>query len=402
MSERHSTAPVKPAKPYAGFPLFPHAAGVWAKKIRGKLVYFGPWADPDAALAKYLAEKDALHAGRKPRPDAGALTVKELANAFLSRKQALVTNGELSARTWHDYKETCDLLVKEFGRQRIVADLAPDDFAGLRIKMAKRWGLHRLAKNIQYTRSVFKHGFEAGLLDTPMRFGPAFARPSKKTFRLERAKQGPKLFTRDEVHRLLGAAGTSLKAMILLALNAGFGNGDCASLPRAAVDLESGWIDFPRPKTGVGRRAALWPETIEALRNVLAERREPKEPVHARLFFITSKCGAWGKDTSDNPVSKEMSKLLKALHVNGRKGLGFYTLRHVFRTVADGAKDQPATDHIMGHEAASMASHYREGIEDSRLRAVADHVRSWLFTGAKDAVRDAAGDHAEHAAGQDV
>src|SRR5437763_5663421 len=99
MSEVHPTAPaptVKPAKPYPDFPLFPHAARVWAKKIRGKLHYFGPWNDPDGALAKYLERKDDLHAGRTPRPDPTALTVKDAANAFLNAKRAAVDNGELS------------------------------------------------------------------------------------------------------------------------------------------------------------------------------------------------------------------------------------------------------------------------------------------------------------------
>src|SRR5262249_22309186 len=154
--------------------------------IRGKLHYFGPWADPDAALAKYLAEKDDLHAGRKPRADTEGLTVKELANHFLNAKQALVDAGELSPRSWTDYKDACDLLVAQVGKTRLVADLDPTDFAALRNKMAKRWGPHRLKKLVQIIRSVFKHAYDADLIDRPARFGPGFKRPTLKVLRLHR------------------------------------------------------------------------------------------------------------------------------------------------------------------------------------------------------------------------
>src|SRR5256714_12029262 len=100
----------KPTKPYPEFPLTAHPAGYWCKKIRGKLHYFGPWADPDGALAKYLAQKDDLHAGRKPREASGELTVKAMVNAYLNHKKNKLDAGELSPRTWAEYKEVGDLL----------------------------------------------------------------------------------------------------------------------------------------------------------------------------------------------------------------------------------------------------------------------------------------------------
>ena len=78
-------------------------------------------------------------------------------------------------------------------------------------------------------------------------------------------------------------------------------------------------------------------------------------------------------------LSQAFRKLLKKLDINGRRGLGFYTLRHVFETVAGEAKDQVAVDAIMGHVDPSMMPEYRERISDERLRAVVEHVRNWLF-----------------------
>src|SRR6266702_1360809 len=111
MSVRHHTPISKPNKPYPEFPLFPHATRRWAKKIRGQLHYFGPWTDPDAALNKYLEQKDALHAGRNPKAENDTLTMKFPANAYLNHKQSLLDAGELSPRTWAGYKEATDLLV---------------------------------------------------------------------------------------------------------------------------------------------------------------------------------------------------------------------------------------------------------------------------------------------------
>jgi hypothetical protein len=276
-SEVHSTDPASPAqpatpgepsKPRPDFPLYPRGAGVWAKKVRGRVHYFGPRDDADGALARYEEQRDDRHAGRKPREAAAPADVKALANAFLNHKQALVDAGELSPRTFADCREACIELVAAFGKHRLLSDLEPADFADLRAKVAKRWGPHRLGKFVQSVRSVFKHAADADLIDRPARFGPGFKRPSKKTLRLERAKAGAKLFTAQEARALaVGAlvvgkegpelvrAGVPLRAMILLALNAGPGNADVVRLPLSALDLETGGLDYPRPKTGIERRA---------------------------------------------------------------------------------------------------------------------------------------------------
>ena len=138
-----------------------------------------------------------------------------------------------------------------------------------------------------------------------------------------------------------------MKAMLLLGINCGLGNSDCGNLPSTALDLDGGWLDYHRPKTGIDRRCPLWPETVQALRKAQARRPPPKDEADAGLFFVTKYGGPWAKDTPDSPITKETRKLLDKLGIDGHRN--FYTLRHTFRTVADEAKDQPAADFIMGH-----------------------------------------------------
>jgi integrase len=375
-----SKAPAVVRKPRPDFPLFPHASGRWAKKVLGKLRYFGKTADDPKgkrALDLWNEQKDELLAGRVPRTKTDRLTVGELCSLFVTAKDDLLDAGEITQRTRDGYKSTCDRLVLKFGKTRPVTDLANGDFQELRKSIAKKWGPVALGNEIQRIRMVFKFGLDCGLIPQ-MKYGPQFVRPSKKVLRLARAEKGQKMLEADDVKRLIHGADVHLKAMALLAINCGFGNNDVGTLPLAAVDLDGGWVNYHRPKTGIPRRCSLWPETVAAVRASLADRPKPKSPAAEALVFVT-RCGMpWAKDNTQNPVCGEFGKLLKAMKLH-RPGLGFYTLRHVFRTVADESRDQPAINSIMGHSDPSMAAVYRERIGDDRLRAVADHVRAWLF-----------------------
>lgn len=393
-SARSRKAPTeRPSKPYPDFPLVPHPSGRWCKKIRGQVRYFGRWGrvvngclqrlDGDGwqeALEEYQRQRDDLFSGREPRAKGASAgpTVADLCNGFLLAKLRQRDASEITPRTFDEYKGVTDRLVAEFGKTRLVEDLRAEDFAALRAGMARQWGPTRLSKQIQIVRSVFKHGYEDGLLDHPVRFGADFKKPSASVMRRHRAKRGERMLEAAALRKLIDAAPVPLKAMILLGVNAGFGNHDVATLPLSTLDLDGGWINYPRPKTGIARRVPLWPETVTAIRDAIDERPEPRTDDAKALVFLTVRGRPWLVRGIANPVSVATRNLMKTAKVHG-EGLGFYTLRHVFRTIADAAKDQVAANSIMGHADPSMAGVYRERIEDERLRAVVDHVRAWLF-----------------------
>jgi integrase len=365
----------KPERP-ADSPLFWHATGRWAKKIRGKLVYFGRGSHHDA-LTEYDRQKHDLHAGRAPVGESEELTIRLLAAKFLTTKKHLRDTGELSPRSFADYLAACQLLQKVLGANRLVADLRPDDFERLRKRIANNCGLVRVGNTINRVRIVFNYGWKNGLLDRPMLYGEGFRRPSKKSLRKHRLAQGERMFEAAEIRAMLDKATQPLKAMLLLGVNCGYGNSDIGTLPLGAVDLDSGWLTYGRPKTGIARRCALWPETVRALREWLAVRPKPANEAHAGLVFLTIRGGSWAKETSDNPISKETAKLMKECQLNGHRN--FYCLHHCFQTVGDESGDFLAVRKIMGHVSNDIADVYRERISDARLRAVANHVRKWLF-----------------------
>ena len=172
----HNRKPSKPKKPHKDYPLTPHPSGLWCKKVRGKLHYFGPWDNPQKALERWLAEKDDLLAGRVPRSRAadGSPVLGDLVNQFLFAKKALYDGGELSPHTYNAYAGVCDELLEAFGQNRLLSDLLPEDFHALRAKWAKKWGPVRLANEINRARTVFNFAEKNGLIEKKIKFGEGF------------------------------------------------------------------------------------------------------------------------------------------------------------------------------------------------------------------------------------
>lgn len=399
MPTAHSTKPAKPAKPHKAFPLFAHASGQWAKKVLGTTHYFGSWgkgrAKSEQAELAELAEKRwdeqkaDLKAGRKPRQKADSAdgtTVKELVNQFLTSKELAVEAEDLSSRQFEDLKRAGKRVADKFGRSRVVADLRPDDFRELKAEMVTKYkspiSLRREMTNV---RSIFKYGWE-NEYHGQVNFGSDFKLPSNKKVKSHKQKQkrehGDRCFTVEQIETLLDACTIpALRAMILLGLNIGTNNSDLRNMMFADIDIETGWLDYARIKTGEERRAKLWPETIAAINAYLKNRKEPPNEEHRKIVFLTKYRRPWGSDKSgDDPITKNFRKLLDSLDMH-RPGLSFVSLRHTFRTVADSCKDPPAVDLVMGHADNTMAGNYRQSIEDARLEAVATHVHSWLFEG---------------------
>jgi len=376
----------KAGRPHKDFPLFPHQNGRWCKKVKGVHRYFGKVSsDPkgEAALVLWLAQKDALLAGRAPQVNPKGVTVRQVVNSFLTHKKAIMEAGELTDRTFQEYYATAARLVKAFGPTRPINDLIGDDFRRLRTQIAKQWGPIRLGNEIQRVRSVFKYGYDSGLLDKPVRFGPDFKKPSAKVLRQNRAKAGLRMFEAAEVRAMLAVAGPNMRAMILLGLNCGLGNSDVAGLTFSAVNLKTGWLDYPRPKTGVARRIPLWPETVEAVKTAIGQRTTPKDSAHKNLVFVglrgKSYLSSDAKNANGYRVGNEFARTLTSAKVKPKRG--FYCIRHTFQTIGEGANDLVAVQAVMGHapSGSDMSAQYRERIDDSRLVAVVGHVRKWLF-----------------------
>lgn len=358
---------VKPEKPYPEFPLYPHASGKWAKKIGGKIVYFGRWEDPDGALEAYQESK-------KPKIISVplGLTVELACNGFLTAKKKQVAEKTLSERSFQDYKRTLKRFSDTIGRERIIENLQPKDFLAYKTKFASTNNPVSVGNEITRIKSALKWLAKSKHCKE-IEVGPDFRKPSALAARRHKREMGLKLFEPAQILSILDESGLRMRAMILLGINCGYHNSDCETLKVKTVQaaLKTGLIEHTREKTEVERGCPLWPETTEALKAWIDRRPATKSDL---AFVLVD-----GKPLST--MNADVAKRFRAVRdMAGIGEGGFSWLRKTFATYASESGDQVAVNFVMGHVDQTTPGIYRQLVREKRLQKVVDTVRDWLFT----------------------
>lgn len=372
-----------PAKPYEGFPLFAHQNGQYAKKIRGRMRYFGRVADGwEAALELYQFQRDDLHAGREPQVFNEGLTLPDLWTEFLTDFAKRVQRGKVGQGSYDDHQRTGSLVVNSMGRNVLISSLRKNDWKRLRDHWEERYAPSTIAGHVARVKAVFAWAYEdEELIDKPMKFGRVFRRPEEVEFRRHRERSGEKLLSALEIRQLLSVATPQMRCCIMLGLNLALNNKDCGLLEFRHLDLDSGWIIYPRNKTHCRRKGKLWPETIAAIHDYLPTRRRPKDPALNERVLLTRTGGPMAfEDKRDSPIAKQFAKLRTKAGLPDASSFG--ALRHTFRSVAeDDPNKVPTAIHcVMGHADTSIDAAYIEYIGNDGLIHTADRVRRWFLS----------------------
>ncbi|MHC4299110.1 MAG: tyrosine-type recombinase/integrase [Planctomycetota bacterium] len=297
----------------------------------GKRIYLG--SDRENALKRYHQ----LGLGIEHVPEVVAkpvgITVKELANRFITAQQANWRNPKTTLKC---YKDWLGRFIKDHPKLK-AADFTVEMFAAWKLSLKERdYSSESVNHYLGAVRAMFLFAEDTGIIER----APKLKRVKNET-KAATGSGGKPLYKPEDLARLLKRADPQLKAMLILALNCGFGPKDIRDLTWEHIEGER--ITLRRSKTGVCQTYLLWPETRELLNDIKDKRAEliarmAKRKIHHcddGNVFMTRFWRPWNKDA----VAEQFRKLCKKAKV---PCYGFYRLRHCAST----AMSLVATAHV--------------------------------------------------------
>jgi len=202
----------------------------WTKQFyvtrAGKRIYLG--SDKEQALKRYHRLGLGVTLIQQEPTSTVEITIKELANRFIADQQANWRNPKDTLRC---YKGCLGRFIEDHTRLR-VADFVVEQFASWKISLKKRgYCTESINHYLSAVRAMFSFAEETGLIEK----APKLTRVKNEAKPRPVSKATP-LYTTGNLRLLLEQADMQMKAMIMLALNCGFGPKDIQDLTWDHID----------------------------------------------------------------------------------------------------------------------------------------------------------------------
>ncbi|MCH8147189.1 MAG: hypothetical protein IH987_04240 [Planctomycetes bacterium] len=233
------------------------------------------------------------------------ISAKALANRFLAAQQA---NWRNRKKTLTVYRDWLGRFLKDH-RGLNACEYTVEMFAAWKISLRERkYTPESINHYLSAVRAMYAFGEDVDLIPKAPRL-----RRVRNESRMGLTNRSKTIYSKLDAKNLFSCADTQFRAMILLALNAGFGPKDIHDLKWH--DLRGNRVALSRSKTGVHQSYQLWPETAQALgglrqsRTALIKRlvRRGRIRTDRGHVFVTRYWDPWLSDA----VSREFRKLCK-------------------------------------------------------------------------------------------
>jgi integrase len=257
-----------PKLPFPGFPLRPHRNGYWYKSHwnsrtkKSEQFYFGKWSDDPKGeravsdpLAGWLARRSAIMAGTdnlRIQTSDNDLYLGHLMERFLTFKRNKVHAGELSWTTLRDYIAEIPKFVRFLKPSMPASGLKPEHFSAYMRHLTdeRKLGRHARKRVRALITALLRYGVSNGWFAMP-NCGTDWMAPATNPDAMRQAKaragikdHSDRIFTGEEIDRLLQRATPTFKALILVAANVGLGPADLGRLTWDKIDMTHGWLRY--------------------------------------------------------------------------------------------------------------------------------------------------------------
>jgi integrase len=292
-------------------------------------------------------------------------TPRTFVTGWLNRRK-----GELAATTHLAYKGTGTRFVEWLGEHadRPLAELEAAHFAGFRDQIAETRSNATANHAIKILRVVFEDARREGFVAE---------NPSKDVGSLKKSKRSARRpFTLEELQKVIAAADTEMRSMILFGLYTGQRLSDIARLTWQNLDMVAREVTLVTAKTARVVRIPIAQPLLEHVAG-LPQSDDPKAAIHPRAdrsSQTTNSNRFADLLASVGLVSSRRHDIKKARGRSGPRAaseLSFHSLRHTATSLLKNAGVSPAiVQDIIGHDSAAVSANYTHIDSESKRLAL--------------------------------